>query len=304
MNWLLIIIIIILSTLLLNEKIKTKKIAIKLKDILKENSRERIKFYNLSGNKKELVKEINTFLDRYQSVSVDNKNYKDHHQKMISNISHDIRTPLTALMGYVDLISDNSIIKGKREEYISIIKERGTALKDLMEEFFQMAKLECNDMEINIEKFNISETVRKNVIAFMNEINEKNITPNINIGDEEVFALGDASYMNRIITNLISNSLKYGYEGKVIGIDLKEDNKWVYLSIWDKGGKGIHKDELPYIFDRLYTGEKSRNRNFQGSGLGLSIVKNMVQHMNGSITAKSIPYEKTIFTVKIPKGNN
>ncbi len=235
MNWLLIIIIIILSTLLLNEKIKTKKIAIKLKDILKENSRERIKFYNLSGNKKELVKEINTFLDRYQSVSVDNKNYKDHHQKMISNISHDIRTPLTALMGYVDLISDNSIIKGKREEYISIIKERGTALKDLMEEFFQMAKLECNDMEINIEKFNISETVRKNVIAFMNEINEKNITPNINIGDEEVFALGDASYMNRIITNLISNSLKYGYEGKVIGIDLKEDNKWVYLSIWDKG---------------------------------------------------------------------
>ncbi|KOR26800.1 HAMP domain-containing sensor histidine kinase [Clostridium sp. L74] len=303
MNWLLIIIIIILSTLLLNEKIKTKKVAAKLKDILKENSRERIKFYNLSGNKKELVKEINTFLDRYQSISVDNKNYKDHHKKMISNISHDIRTPLTALMGYVDLLSDNSITKEKKEEYISIIKERGTALKELMEEFFQMAKLECNDMEITIKKFNMSEVVRKNIITFMNEINERNITPEINIGNEEIFALGDASYMSRIITNLISNSLKYGYEGKVIGIDLKKDNKWVYLSIWDKG-KGIHKDELPYIFDRLYTGEKSRNRNFQGSGLGLSIVKNMVQHMNGSITAKSIPYEKTIFTVKIPKGNN
>ncbi|NFV11480.1 HAMP domain-containing histidine kinase [Clostridium sporogenes] len=303
MNWLLIIIIIILSTLLLNEKIKTKKVAAKLKDILKENSRERIKFYNLSGNKKELVKEINTFLDRYQSISVDNKNYKDHHKKMISNISHDIRTPLTALMGYVDLLSDNSITKEKKEEYISIIKERGTALKELMEEFFQMAKLECNDIEITIKKFNMSEVVRKNIITFMNEINERNITPEINIGDEEIFALGDVSYMNRIITNLISNSLKYGYEGKVIGIDLKKDNKWVHLSIWDKG-KGIHKDELPYIFDRLYTGEKSRNRSFQGSGLGLSIVKNMAQHMNGSITAKSIPYEKTIFTVKIPKGNN
>lgn len=303
MNWLLIIIIIILSTLLLNEKIKTKKIAIKLKDILEENLRERIKFHNLSGNKKEIVKEINTFLDKYQSISIDNKNYKDHHKKMISNISHDIRTPLTALMGYVDLLSDSSITEEKREEYINIIKERGTALKDLMEEFFQMAKLECNDVEIDIEKFNISETVRNNVIAFMNEINEKDIIPEINIGDEEIFALGDASYMNRIITNLISNSLKYGYEGKVIGIDLKKDNKWVYLSIWDKG-KGIHKDELPYIFDRLYTGEKSRNRNFQGSGLGLSIVKNMVQHMNGSITAQSIPYEKTIFTVNIPKANS
>ncbi len=222
---------------------------------------------------------------------------------MISNISHDIRTPLTALMGYVDLLSDNSITKEKREEYVSIIRERGTALKDLMEEFFQVAKLECNDVDITIEKFNISEIVRKNVITFMNEINERNITPEINIGDEEIFALGDKNYMGRIITNLISNSLKYGYEGKVIGIDLKEDNKWIILSIWDKG-KGIDKNELPYIFDRLYTGEKSRNRNLQGSGLGLSIVKNMVQHMNGSITAKSIPYEKTIFTVKIPKGNS
>ncbi|APH19073.1 sensor histidine kinase [Clostridium botulinum] len=303
MNWILIIIIIILSILLLNDKIKTKRITAKLKEILKENSRERIKFYNLSTNKKELVREINIFLDKYQSISIDNKNYKEHHQKMISNISHDIRTPLTALMGYVDLLSDNSITKEKKEEYISIIRERGTALKDLMEEFFQMAKLECNDVEITIEKFNISEVVRKNIITFMNEINERTITPEINIGDEEIFALGDKNYMSRIITNLISNSLKYGYEGKVIGIDLKEDNKWVTLSIWDKG-KGIYKNELPYIFDRLYTGEKSRNRSFQGSGLGLSIVKNMAQHMNGSITAQSIPYEKTIFTVNIPKANS
>ncbi|KEI92686.1 sensor histidine kinase [Clostridium botulinum] len=303
MNWILIIIIIILSILLLNDKIKTKRITAKLKEILKENSRERIKFYNLSTNKKELVREINIFLDKYQSISIDNKNYKEHHQKMISNISHDIRTPLTALMGYVDLLSDNSITKEKKEEYISIIRERGTALKDLMEEFFQMAKLECNDVEITIEKFNISEVVRKNIITFMNEINERTITPEINIGDEEIFALGDKNYMSRIITNLISNSLKYGYEGNIIGIDLKEDNKWVILSIWDKG-KGIDKNELPYIFDRLYTGEKSRNRNFQGSGLGLSIVKNMAQHMNGSITAQSIPYEKTIFTVNIPKANS
>ncbi|HDK7138871.1 TPA: HAMP domain-containing histidine kinase [Clostridium botulinum] len=303
MNWILIIIIIILSILLLNDKIKTKRITAKLKEILKENSIERIKFYNLNTNKKELVREINIFLDKYQSISIDNKNYKEHHQKMISNISHDIRTPLTALMGYVDLLSDNCITKEKKEEYISIIRERGTALKDLMEEFFQMAKLECNDVEITIEKFNISEVVRKNIIIFMNEINERNITPEINIGDEEIFALGDKNYMSRIITNLISNSLKYGYEGNVIGIDLKEDNKWITLSIWDKG-KGIDKNELPYIFDRLYTGEKSRNRSFQGSGLGLSIVKNMTQHMNGSITAQSIPYEKTIFTVNIPKANS
>ncbi|MCY6370612.1 sensor histidine kinase [Clostridium ganghwense] len=303
MNWLLIIIIIILSILLFNDKRKTKMITVKLKDILKENSRERIKFYNLSVDKKELVKQINIFLDRYQRISIDNKNYKEQHQKMISNISHDIRTPLTALMGYVDLLLDNSITPEKQEEYISIIRERGTALKELMEEFFQMAKLECNDVEITIEKFNISEIVRQNIITFMNEINERNITPEINIGDEEIFAFGDKNYTNRIIINLISNSLKYGYEGKVMGIDLKVDKQWVKLSIWDKG-KGIDKNQLPYIFDRLYTAEKSRNRNLQGSGLGLSIVKKLVEDMNGRITVESIPYEKTIFTVKLPKNNS
>lgn len=268
MNWILIIIIIILSILLLNDKIKTKRITAKLNEILKENSRERIKFYNLSTNKKELVREINIFLDKYQSISIDNKNYKEHHKKMISNISHDIRTPLTALMGYVDLLSDNSITKEKKEEYISIIRERGTALKDLMEEFFQMAKLECNDVEITIEKFNISEVVRKNIITFMNEINERNITPKINIGDEEIFALGDKNYTSRIITNLISNSLKYGYEGKVIGIDLKEDNKWVTLSIWDKG-KGIDKNELPYILIDYIQGKNLEIEVFKAAVLGL-----------------------------------
>lgn len=303
MNWLLIIIIVILFILLLNDKIKTNGITEKLKEVLKDNSRERIKFNNLSLDKKELVEEINKILDKYQKISIDNKNYKEHHQKMVSNISHDIRTPLTALMGYVDLLSDNSITKEKREEYISIIRERGAALKELMEEFFQMSKLECNDVEITIEKFNISEVVRKNIIAFMNEINEKDITPKINIGDEEIFAFGDKNYTSRIIANHISNSLKYGCGGKVIGIDLNEEDKWVKLSIWDKG-KGIDKSELPYIFDRLYTGEKSRNRNFQGSGLGLSIVKNMVQHMKGSISVQSISYEKTIFTVKLPKSSS
>ncbi|EJO5347249.1 HAMP domain-containing histidine kinase [Clostridium botulinum] len=303
MNWILIVIIIILFILLLNDKIKTKRITKKLKDIIKENSKERIKFYNLSRDKKELAREINIFLDRYQSISIDNKNYKDLHQKMISNISHDIRTPLTALMGYVDLLLDNSITEEKKEEYIKIIKERGIALKDLMEEFFEITKLECNDVKINIEKINISEIVRTDIITFMNEINEKNITPQINIGDEEIFALGDKSYVSRIISNLISNSLKYGHEGKVIGIDLKEEDKWITLSIWDKG-KGIDKNQLPYIFDRLYTGENSRNRNLQGSGLGLSIVKNMVHHMKGTITVQSVPYEKTVFTVKLPKSNS
>lgn len=302
MIYILIITNIIVVLLLLNEKIKTKVITKRLKNIIKEDSRERVKSCNLSTDKKELVKQINKFLDKYHEVSIDNKNFKEQHQKMISNISHDIRTPLTALMGYVDLLSDNLNSKEKYEEYLEIIKERGNVLKELMEEFFQMAKLECDDKEIIIERFNISEVVRQNIITFMNEINKKNIIPQINIGDEEIFVLGNKKGTNRIITNLISNSLKYGYEGNIIGIDLIKDSNWVEISIWDRG-KGINKNEILYIFDRLYTVEKSRNRKFQGSGLGLSIVKSLVENMNGDIKVESIPYEKTIFTVRLPISN-
>lgn len=300
MNWILLIIIILLALLLFNDKRKIKMISRKLENILKEDSRQRIRFNNLSMDKKELVKEINIFLDRYQNVSVDNKNYKERHKKMISNISHDIRTPLTALMGYVHLLKDNTLKEDKKSEYIDIIYERGNALVKLIEEFFQMAKLEGNDAELQIEKVNITEVIRQNVINFMNEINEREITMQIDIGEEEVFVLGDKSALNRVITNLISNSLKYGQDGKFIGISLNQDVKNVKLTVWDKG-KGIEKDKLPYIFDRLYTAENSRNRKFQGSGLGLSIVRKLVENMNGNITAKSIPYEKTSFIITIPR---
>lgn len=300
MTWILLIIIAILILLLFDHKSKTKLITKKLRDILYENSRERIKFNNLNRENKDLIKNINILLDRYQLISVDNKNYKEQHRKMISNISHDIRTPLTALMGYIELVKDDSISKEKREEYFDIIDERGNALRDLMEEFFQMAKIESKDMDINIEEVNISEVIRQNILTFMNDINKKEIIPKINIGEEEVFVLGDKKWIHRAIENVISNSLRYGYEGKVLGIDLEEGKNSVKLTIWDKG-RGIEKDQIPYIFDRLYTTDKSRNRKHQGSGLGLSITKKLIENMNGKITVSSIPYEKTSFTIILPK---
>ncbi|WP_425447374.1 sensor histidine kinase [Dethiothermospora halolimnae] len=235
MTWILLIIIAILILLLFDHKRKTKLITKKLRDILYENSRERIKFNNLNRENKDLIKNINILLDRYQLISVDNKNYKEQHRKMISNISHDIRTPLTALMGYIELVKDDSISKEKREEYFDIIDERGNALRDLMEEFFQMAKIESKDMDINIEGVNISEVIRQNILTFMNDINKKEIIPKINIGEEEVFVLGDKKWIHRAIENVISNSLRYGYEGKVLGIDLEEGKNSVKLTIWDKG---------------------------------------------------------------------
>ncbi|WP_392486013.1 sensor histidine kinase [Haloimpatiens sp. FM7315] len=300
MIWFLIIIIVVLLILLINDKRKIKLISLKLKNIIDKKSNERIKFNNLSMDNKEIVRNINRFLDKYQEISLDNKNYKEQHEKMISNISHDIRTPLTAILGYIDLLMEENISEEKKGEYIKIVSERGNALKDLIEEFFKMAKLECNDVELKIEEVNVSEILRQDIITFMSKINENNIIPEIKIGEDEIFALADENALHRIVNNLISNSLKYGYDGKVIGIELKDYEKCIKLSVYDRG-KGIEKSEIAHIFDRLYTEEKSRNRKYQGSGLGLAIVKKLVEDMSGSIEVSSIPFEKTCFTVTLPK---
>lgn len=218
---------------------------------------------------------------------------------MISDIAHDIRTPLTAIIGYVDLLRDDGLEVTREKEYVDIIHERGNALKELIEEFFQMAKLECNDVELKTGKVNISEIIRQNIITFMKEISEKHMEPDMELGEEEIYVLADRNALSRVVTNLISNSLKYGYEGRVIGIELKACGGCAEMTVWDRG-KGIGKSKIPFIFERLYTEEGSRNRMLQGSGLGLAIVKRLVEYMGGNITVDSIPYEKTSFTLTLP----
>jgi len=296
MIYILIAIILVLCLLLYNERIYNIKISNKLKEILEDESMERLKFKNASKDKKKLLNNINNLMDKHQQIFMENKKYIDQHRRMISNISHDIRTPLTSLIGYIELSKSEDITPSKRRDYLNIAYSRGIVLKNMIEEFFHISKLEADDVEVKMEKVNLSEILRNNIITFINEFEKKDIQPEIRLGDKEIYVKGDVVCLNRIITNLISNSIKYGYEGKIIGVDLSIDGKTVKLVIWDKG-KGIHEDELPYIFERLYTGEKSRNRNLQGSGLGLAITKSLVEKMNGSISVESKPFERTSFKI-------
>jgi signal transduction histidine kinase len=114
-----------------------------------------------------------------------------------------------------------------------------------------------------------------------------------------VYIMVDKKAIERILNNLISNAIRYGADGKNIGVNLICNEKNVQITVWDEG-KGISKEDLSLIFQRLYTLEKSRNKSFQGSGLGLTIVKKLVEMQGGTIVAKSIPNEKTEFIVNLP----
>lgn len=293
------IIIPILLIIIINLNKKINDIYKTLKIVEDGNFNIRIKMQNTNKNLKNLMESINNLLDEFQSTYKLNKEYQIERKKMITNISHDLRTPLTSLLGYVEVIKYNdNLSKEEQEEYISIIESKGNNLRNLMDEFFELSKLEANDIELKKEKFNLSEIIRQSIILFYNDFNKIGINPIIDIPKEDIYMIGDKKAIERIINNLISNAIKYGCDGKNIGINLK-CNKNIQIIVWDEG-KGIPKEDLQLVFQRLYTLEKSRNKNFQGSGLGLTIVKKLVELQMGTIVVRSVPNKKTEFIVDFP----
>ena len=136
------------------------------------------------------------------------------------------------------------------------------------------------------------------MVFYYKDLKKLNISPEINMPKEDVMIYADKASLSRIINNLLSNSIKYGNDGGKIGINLYKEAEKTIIEVWDNG-KGINKEHIPYIFDRLYKVEESRNPLISSSGLGLSIVKELVEKNGGRIVVKSIPYEKTSFILKI-----
>ena len=169
-----------------------------------------------------------------------------------------------------------------------------------MEEFFQLSKLESNDIKLNLKEINISELIRQNIISFYSQIEKYNIKVCINIPNEDVYIISDEKCINRILNNLINNSLKHGVKVTKMGVNLSTDDDNVFIDVYDNG-IGIPKEELKFVFDRLYTVEKSRSTNLKSSGLGLTIVKKLTEILDGDISVESVSFEKTVFTIRLPR---
>ncbi|MCM1387666.1 MAG: ATP-binding protein, partial [Bacillus sp. (in: Bacteria)] len=171
---------------------------------------------------------------------------------------------------------------------------------ELINQFFTLAKLEAGDMNIEIGKINISELCRENILSFYDILRGKDFVVDISIPEKDIFAQGEKKAAARILSNLISNAVRYGSDGRYIGLTLRESKNHVYIDVIDKG-KGIEKEFVQSIFERLYTMEDSRNRKIQGNGLGLTIAKNLAIQLGGDILLDSEPNVKTIFTLKLKK---
>ncbi len=171
---------------------------------------------------------------------------------------------------------------------VNKVYDKTIEVLDLINKFFDLAKLESGDKHIPLSKININEICRKKILDFYDTVSNKGFQVDINIPDKNIYVLGNEEAINRILDNLISNAVKYGEDGKFLGMHLREDEAYVYIEVIDKG-KGIDEMYKEEVFERMYTLEDSRNKSYQGSGLGLTITKKLIETLGGEIHLNSSP---------------
>lgn len=278
-------------------KAKIHEISSKLKELLDNGSDEKVTVFTDNKALIDLATQINRMLEDRQKVKVEYRRAEIAYKKMLSNISHDIKTPMTVILGYLEIMRLNGT---QNNEMMQKVESTAHRVMELITQFFTLAKLEAGDTDIPLERININEACRENLLAFYEILSQKDFQVEVDIPDQVLYANANRDALQRILFNLISNAIRYGDDGKYLGVFLRADQTCIYIDIIDKGC-GIKKEFAASVFDRLFTMEDSRNSAMQGNGLGLTIAKNLAVQLDGDITLNSQPYKKTVFTITLKK---
>ena len=217
-------------------------------------------------------------------------------RQLMTSLSHDVRTPLTTLIGYLDA-AHKGIVDGKeRDDYIETARRKAHDLKEYIDVLFDWFKLGSNEFSMNIAEIDLTELTRNILIDWIPIFEDTQVDFTIDIPEQPFRVQIDPDGYMRILNNLIQNVISHSHADK-IEIALSEQNRNIKILLSDNG-IGIGKEDLKHIFDRLYKCDKGRSE--KGSGLGLSIVHELVEKLNGTITADSTPGKGTIFTLFFP----
>jgi len=222
-------------------------------------------------------------------------------RSFVANVSHELKTPMTSIAGFIDGILDGTIPKDKQEYYLKIVSDEVRRLSRLVVAMLNMSKMESGDFEMKPKNYNITDQIIHILLTFEQKIEKKNIEIR-GLDDIKPFRVNaDTDMIYQVIYNLFDNAVKFTNESGFIEISLKEIGDFVQVSI-KNSGEGIDKTELSRIFERFYKVDKSRSLDAKGAGLGLYIVKMMVEMHGGRIWAKSESANEAEFIFTLPKA--
>ena len=243
-----------------------------------------------------LAYEINEIVVFYESRLSIVRQTEETNRQLMTSLSHDVRTPLTTLIGYLDA-AHKGIVRGKeRDDYIETARRKAHDLKEYIDVLFDWFKLNSNEFVLEIHSVETAELTRNILIDWIPIFEDKQVDYDIDISEQPVRVMLDVDSYIRIINNLIQNVIAHSHADK-IKITLSKKKNSMELILADNG-VGIEKEDLKHIFERLYKCDKGRAE--KGSGLGLSIVHQLVEKMGGSIAVESVSGKGTAFTLLFP----
>ncbi|SEP66307.1 Signal transduction histidine kinase [Lachnospiraceae bacterium NE2001] len=286
-------VIIILSILVLFLLVRLLVLKSEMKRVIREMKdnpeKNQMNCDFIDADLQDMIVEVNDLYDHIRQIKAEGKNDEKKIKESISMISHDMRTPLTSIIGYLQ-VAEKSKANEEKEANIAIALDRAKYLNNLVNDFFEISLIESGQVNIVLERVNICELICEEILAESPEIDKKGIEPRFDQAEENIYVNADRAKLIRVIQNLISNAVKYSIHRLDFHIteDLPQDDKKINASVSSKVILSIRTDssetiDTEKIFERFYQKDSSRTKG--GAGLGLYICKEFVERMGGSISA-------------------
>lgn len=261
-------------------KKEVKKTHKQLQSYNNQQTGKKINIALIDKNMEELGFEINKLIDLYVSENRKRVIFEKEQSDAIANISHDLRTPLTSVLGYIQMAQEEEVTPEEKDELLRIAKERAKRLEGLLKDFFELSIIESSEYPLKVERINLKQVTIDILMSFYDQFQENKLEPTIHMPDMEVFIISDISAVTRVVENLISNAIRYTEDNVVVS--LEEDELHAKLIVKNDASTLTNQDARR-MFDRFYMADQSRSS--KSTGLGLSIVKSLMDRMDGTIKA-------------------
>lgn len=247
---------------------------------------------------RQICYDINQIAINSQSQLIHQKQSEQAYKRLMTSLSHDVKTPLASLVGYLDAVESKIVTGEEKDEYIHVASEKAQHLRHFVENLFEWVKLDSGEQIFHFERLDLNELSRSLIADWIPVFENSHFEYEIDIPEKECLIRIDVNAYTRILNNLLQNIMSHS-EGDKMTLRLRETQKTAGITITDNG-KGITPDNLPHIFERLYQCDTSRSA--KGNGLGLAITKELISVHKGTITANSIPGNGTEFIISLPKA--
>lgn len=218
----------------------------------------------------------------------------------LANVSHDMRTPMTTIGGFIDAILDGTVPPEQYEHYLTIVSSEIKRLSRLVSTLLDISKIQAGERKFTMEPFDICELSRQIIISLEQRLNDKKLDVEFECDEDRMIAVADRDAIHQVLYNICDNGVKFAHEGGKYRFTIKDSDKKILVSVYNEGD-GIPKEDLPYVFDRFYKSDKSRGLDKTGVGLGMYISRTIIEAHGENITVRSKQGEFCEFTITLKK---